>query len=270
MRFSAEEQDAIWKIVSAILHLGNIDFDDKKLDNTTPCKIINLKELELVANLLEISIESLSNAILTKTREIGTQIIHSVMPKSDCYSARDSFSKSLYENQFNWLVKRLNNAISSSKYQNVPFESIINDPQRVSIGLLDIFGFEVFKINSFEQLCINFANEKLQQLYVSYVFKAEINEFIEEGLKEFLGELTFQDNSPIIDLMDSSPLGILHLLDESSAISTTDSNLLNNIVKNHKSNAYFKVPKMGKESFIIIHSAKDVEYHTKGFRLIYF
>ena len=105
------------------------------------------------------------------------------MPKIDCLSTRDTFAKALYEKLFNWLVKRLNKSISSKNYEKMQFEDIIKDPGRLSIGLLDIFGFEVFKINSFEQICINFANEKLQQLYVAYVFKNEISVFIEEGLQ---------------------------------------------------------------------------------------
>ena len=90
-------------------------------------------------------------------------------------------TKSLYEKLFLWLVIRLNKAICAKEYLNIPLEKIIDDPSRTSINLLDIFGFEVFEKNFFEQFCINFANEKLHQLYISYVFKSEIDEFIKEG-----------------------------------------------------------------------------------------
>jgi len=165
------------------------------------------------------------------------------------------------------LIKRLNRSISTPEYRNIEIEQLINDKNRFSIGLLDIFGFEVFKKNSFEQLCINFANEKLQQLYISYVFKAEINEFIKEGLKEFLFELTFKDNQQIIDLLEGSPLGIFNLLDECSSIASTDENLLNNMIKQHKLNENFKTKKGTRECFVIVHSAKDVEYNVMGFRI---
>lgn len=168
---------------------------------------------------------------------------------------------------FNYLIKRLNWSISTPEYRNIDVEQLISDKSRFSIGLLDIFGFEVFKKNSFEQLCINFANEKLQQLYISYVFKAEINEFIKEGLKEFLCELTFKDNQHIIDLLEAAPLGLFNLLDESSAIASTDESLLNNMIKHHKMNENFKTPKGTRECFIIVHTAKDVEYNVTGFRI---
>lgn len=146
-------------------------------------------------------------------------------------------------------------------------EELIKDKSRFSIGLLDIFGFEVFKNNSFEQLCINFANEKLQQLYISYVFKAEINEFIKEGLKEYLFELTFKDNQNIIDLLEGPPLGIFNLLDEASSVASTDENLLNSMIKHHKNTENFKTPKGSRFNFIIIHTARDVEYNISGFRI---
>ena len=165
------------------------------------------------------------------------------------------------------MIKRLNWSISTPEYRNIDVEQLISDKSRFSIGLLDIFGFEVFKKNSFEQLCINFANEKLQQLYISYVFKAEINEFIKEGLKEFLCELTFKDNQHIIDLLEAAPLGLFNLLDESSAIASTDESLLNNMIKHHKMNENFKTPKGTRECFIIVHTAKDVEYNVTGFRI---
>lgn len=179
---------------------------------------------------------------------------------------RDSLSKNVYERLFNYLIKRLNFAISTPEYRNVNVEQIINDKGRLSIGLLDIFGFEVFKKNSFEQLCINFANEKLQQLYISYVFKAEINEFIKEGLKEYLFELTFKDNQHIIDLLENAPVGIFNLLDEASSVASSDESLLNNMLKHHKANENFRIAKGSRECFIIVHTAKDVEYNVVGFR----
>ena len=180
---------------------------------------------------------------------------------------RDSFSKSLYERLFIFLVQRLNYAISSPEYRNMRIDILLQDKSRFSIDLLDIFGFEVFKKNSFEQFCINFANEKLQQLYIAYVFKAEIEQFIAEGLKDHLNELKFKDNQPLIDLFESPPLGIFNLLDESSAVASTDEALLNLILKHHKTNENLRIPKGSKDLFVIIHTAKDVEYCINNFRM---
>ena len=104
------------------------------------------------------------------------------------------------------MIRRLNFAISTPEYQDQSLEKMMKDKSRFSIGLLDIFGFEVFGKNWFEQFCINFANEKLHQLYISYVFKAEMTQFINEGLKDFLVQLTFQDNQGLIDVFEMLPM----------------------------------------------------------------
>lgn len=140
------------------------------------------------------------------------------------------------------------------------------DTSMFTVGLLDIFGFECFKVNSFEQLCINYTNEKLQQLYIAYVFKSEENEFIKEGLKDYLCELNFVDNQSIIDLMDQYPLGVFNLLDESCSVAGDDDKLLNKIKLTHAKHTHFIAPKLSRDSFVIVHTAKEVEYNIKGFR----
>lgn len=135
----------------------------------------------------------------------------------------------------------MNFSISSPEFRNINIEILLQDKNRFSIDLLDIFGFEVFTKNSFEQFCINFANEKLQQLYIAYVFKSEIEQFILEGLKDHLCELQFKDNQGIIELLESKPIGIFNLLDESSSVASTDDSLLNNIKKQHKNNEFLRL-----------------------------
>lgn len=267
MKFPKEEIKAVWHLIAAILHLGNIDFNEKTLDNDNPCTILDQKELEKAAKLLGIDEKTLSHNLLHKTRIVGKQEINSKLNRNDCLALRDSFTKGIYERMFNWIVRRLNFAISTEEYRKKKFEEIMLDKERFSIGLLDIFGFEVFKVNSFEQFCINYANEKLQQLYISYVFKSEIDEFVREGLKEFLFELNFKDNQPIIDLLEKNPLGIYNLIDESSSVSSTDDNLLQTIFNKHKEDVNLKIPKIPRDTFIIIHTAKDVEYNIQGFRV---
>lgn len=266
MRFPNEEIHGIWSMVAAILHLGNIDFNEKTLDNDNPCTILDEKSLEKAAKLLGIDPKVFSYSFLHKTRVVGGQEINSKLNRTDCLALRDSFTKGVYERLFNWIVRRLNYAISTEEYRKKRFEEIMQDKNRLSIGLLDIFGFEVFKVNSFEQFCINFANEKLQQLYVAYVFKAEIDQFIQEGLKSFLFELKFKDNQPIIDLLEKNPIGIYNLIDESSSVSSTDESLLQTILNKHKENSYIKAPKLNRDCFTIVHTAKDVDYNIQGFR----
>jgi len=233
-----------------------------------PCTILQLKELQKACEILSIDDQKLMKTLCFKTKKIANQTINSPMSRNECSTTRDAFTKSLYENQFNWLVKRLNQAISCNK--NVNYEDVIRDKNRNSIGILDIFGFEVFKTNSLEQFCINFTNEKLQQLYISYVFKAEINEFVLEGLKDFICELNFKDNQSLIDLFELPPNGIFNALEESCSVSSNDDNLLNNIIKYQKANENLKIPKILKGNFIVVHSAKEVEYCIHGFRLLFY
>ncbi len=123
------------------------------------------------------------------------QIILSPLTMAECQSNRDSLAKGLYDALFTWLVSKLNLSI-------LPANSEFHFSHDLSIGLLDIFGFENFKINSFEQLCINYTNEHLQQLYISYVFKNEEKVFIDDGLEKFLGNLVYDDNQPVLDLYE--------------------------------------------------------------------
>lgn len=263
-------------MVAAILHLGNIDYDDKKLDDSNkktkkkcyfikfylfslanPCTLSTMESISQFEGLLSLDRAALTKCLLYKTREINKQIIESPLSAQDCQTIRDSINKDLYDRLFTWLVRKLNLTIS-------PLPGSISET--FCIGLLDIFGFECFKFNSFEQLCINYTNEKLQQLYISYVFKAEKDEFIKEGLEKYICELKYQDNQPIIDLLEQAPLGIFNLLDESCSVAGDDEKLLNKLRTNHKTNPFFQIPKLNKDGFIILHSAKDVEYLITGFR----
>ena len=126
----------------------------------------------------------------------------------------------------------------------------------------------MFKSNGFEQFCINFDNEKLQQFYVAYVFKGEEKEFINEGLKDFLIEIHYKDNQVLIDMLDSTKgPGIFQILDESCSVSGTDRNLYDRITKQYQKSEYpFASRKITSDSFIIRHSADEVEYNINGFR----
>lgn len=266
MKFSASEIHAIWAIVASVLHVGNVNIDDSTFDNDKPCCLKNEDGLKTAAKLLGIEYAMLEKSFLLRTREVGKQVIESPMSKADCEFARETLAKDLYEKLFIWLVKKLNFTIMPKEDLQSHVDLASLESSRFAIGLLDIFGFEVLKINSLEQFCINYTNEKLQQLYISYVFKAEEKEFINEGLEKFIVELNFKDNQPVIDLLDLYPLGIYHLLDESCAVSGTDDNLIQKIKNTHKSNPRFQFPKLSSTTFIIIHTAKNVEYTITGFR----
>ena len=268
MAFSELEQKTVWSYTAASLLLGNVSFDDSTLGDNTPCAIKNEEIVKNVAKLLGLDFNNFAKSLRFKLRTIGGSTIESTINKDECITYRDGLAKELFNRLFNWLVKRLNYNVMPAKFAKpgANISELMNSYYH--IGLLDIFGFEIFKINSLEQFCINFANERLQQLYISYVFKAEEKEFIKEGLKDYLHELNFKDNQVLLDMLDGvKPPGIFQLLDESSTVTTTDSNLATKIVTQFKKPEYpLTTAKMAKDTFIVKHSAKDVEYNVIGFR----
>lgn len=157
---------------------------------------VNKQYIEAVVKLLGVDYEAFQFCFQYKSRKLGVSVINSPLKYEEAIAVQNSFAKNLYEKMFSFIVVKLNEKIELEKI-NLDEN---NKAFRKSIGLLDIFGFEVLGLNSLEQFFINFANEKLQQLYVSYIFKEEQNEFLREGLKEFSQDIGFQDNKPVIDL----------------------------------------------------------------------
>ena len=234
----------------------------------TPCEVKNDIFLRNAAKILDADFEKLSKSLRFKTRVVGTQVFESTQKRDECLVFRDSLSKDLFNKLFNWLVKRLNYTVLPPEASSGKLDMNALLTKYYHIGLLDIFGFEIFNFNSIEQFCINFANEKLQQLYIAYVFKGEEKEFIIEGLKDFLGELTFKDNQVLIDMLDHNKLpGIFQMVDESCSVSATDQNLYDKILKQFKKPEFpLTTQKIAKDTFIVKHTAKEVEYNINGFR----
>ncbi|KAL4429083.1 hypothetical protein ABPG74_022169 [Tetrahymena malaccensis] len=259
MEIDSYQQTAIFKVLSAILYIGNIEFDSSTYTDNTPCSIKNKDILQTVSQLLEINQEDkILKSIIFKIRQVGSQVMETPVNIEECKINRDSLARALYDKMFTWIVQSLNMEI-------LPQNS--NPSECLSLGLLDIFGFENFKVNSFEQLCINFTNERLQQLYIMYVFKAEEEEFKKEGLKVHSLELSYQDNQIIIDTMDKPPNGIFDLLDESCSLgNSTDEKFYQKVVSTYSKNDFIKIPKIQNMKFSIVHTAKEVEYTAEGFR----
>ena len=274
--FNDYEIEGIFQILSGILLLGNLEFSNENLTDNTACHIKTREISEKISNLFEINSEELEKALVWKIREVNKQQILSPLSLKECEGLKDSLSKNLYEKLFLWLVKKLNltvfpediqkkNLLEVRKSIKILRKSVYSpDNLRNSIGLLDIFGFENFEINSFEQLCINFTNEKLQQLYISYIYKAEENELKSQGFDNF--PIEFHDNQGILDLIEKYPISILDLLDESTSLnSSSDENYLQSLQKSLNNNPNFKVFSQN-TSFQITHTAKPVLYQIKGFR----
>jgi myosin-5 len=167
--------------------------------------------------------------------------------------ARDALAKHMYSQLFNWIVAQINRCLKSPA-KTYSF-----------IGVLDIYGFETFETNSFEQFCINYANEKLQQQFCQHVFKLEQEEYVREQIKWSF--IDFYDNQPCIELIEGK-LGILDLLDEECKMPKgSDSTWCQKLYEKHLKNTqnHFSKPRMSQSSFIIHHFAEKVEYKTDGF-----
>uniref|UniRef100_A0A673ZT75 Myosin VB n=1 Tax=Salmo trutta TaxID=8032 RepID=A0A673ZT75_SALTR len=173
------------------------------------------------------------------------------MSRKQAANARDALAKHIYAHMFDWIVEYVNKSLHTSSKQHS------------FIGVLDIYGFETFEINSFEQFCINYANEKLQQQFNQHVFKLEQEEYMKEQIPWTL--IDFYDNQPCIDVIEAK-LGILDLLDEECKVPKgTDQNWCQKLYDRLSSSVHFQKPRMSNTSFIVIHFADKVEYQCDGF-----
>ncbi|KAL4487054.1 hypothetical protein ABPG72_001506 [Tetrahymena utriculariae] len=261
MKFEEDLQNSIFKILSAILHLGNIQFSKQSFsEGSSPCTVVNEDVLQIVSSLLDINLADLKKALLYKTIVAMNEVYHKPADAISCHHAKNTLSKALYDNLFNWLVNKLNQIIKPNQ-QNYNTASTSNNNM---IGLLDIFGFENFQENSFEQLCINYTNENLQQLYIQYVFKNEEQIFKEDGLENFLSNLSYQDNSIIIQTLNRS---YMLLNDCCKTQSKEDSRYLLSL-KNDFRNQQMQIiqfPRMDNGTFLINHTQNPVNYKIEGF-----
>ncbi|XP_037835725.1 unconventional myosin-IXAa isoform X2 [Kryptolebias marmoratus] len=247
----------IFSLLSAILHLGNIRYKRKTYRDDS-IDICNPEELPVVSELLEVKEEMLFEALTTrKTVTVGERLI--VPYKlSEAGTVRDSMAKSLYSALFDWIVFRINHALLNIK-------DLEETTKILSIGVLDIFGFEDYENNSFEQFCINFANERLQHYFNQHIFKLEQEEYRAEGIS--WRNIDYIDNTGCINLISKKPTALFHLLDEECNFpQATNQTLLDKFKRQHEGNSYIEFPAVMEPAFIIRHYAGKVKYGVKDFR----
>ncbi|XP_043838873.1 unconventional myosin-IXa [Dromiciops gliroides] len=255
--FLPKTRRQIFSLLSAILHLGNICYK-KKTYRDDSIDICNPEVLPIVSELLEVKEEMLFEALVTrKTVTVGEKLI---LPYklAEAVTVRNSMAKSLYSALFDWIVFRINHALLNTK-------DLEESTKTLSIGVLDIFGFEDYESNSFEQFCINFANERLQHYFNQHIFKLEQEEYRTEGISWH--NIDYIDNSGCINLISKKPTGLLHLLDEESNFpQATNQTLLDKFKRQHEGNSYIEFPAVMEPAFIIKHYAGKVKYGVKDFR----
>ncbi|XP_064013261.1 unconventional myosin-IXa isoform X2 [Pogoniulus pusillus] len=255
--FLPKTRRQIFSLLSAILHLGNIRYK-KKTYRDDSIDVCNPEVLPIVSELLQVKEEMLFEALVTrKTVTVGEKLI---LPYklAEAVTVRNSMAKSLYSALFDWIVFRINHALLNSK-------DMEESTKTLSIGVLDIFGFEDYENNSFEQFCINFANERLQHYFNQHIFKLEQEEYRAEGISWH--NIDYIDNSSCINLISKKPTGLLHLLDEESNFpQATNQTLLDKFKRQHEGNSYIDFPAVMEPAFIIRHYAGKVKYGVKDFR----
>ncbi|XP_045315452.1 unconventional myosin-Vb isoform X1 [Leopardus geoffroyi] len=243
-------QISIFKIIASILHLGNVEIQAERDGDS--CSISPQDEhLNSFCRLLGVEHSQMEHWLCHRKLVTTSETYVKTMSLQQVVNARNALAKHIYAQLFGWIVEHINKAL------HTPLK------QHSFIGVLDIYGFETFEVNSFEQFCINYANEKLQQQFNSHVFKLEQEEYMKEQIPWTL--IDFYDNQPCIDLIEAK-LGILDLLDEECKVPKgTDQNWAQKLYDRHSGSQHFQKPRMSNTAFIVVHFADKVEYLSDGF-----
>ncbi|XP_066468288.1 myosin-IIIb isoform X3 [Tiliqua scincoides] len=255
--FTDEEVHSVYRILAGILNTGNIEFAAiSSQHQTDKSEVPNAEALDNAAALLSIGSEELQEALTSHCVVTRGETIIRTNTVDKAADVRDAMSKALYGRLFSWIVNRINTLLQ-------PDKNICNAESGMNVGILDIFGFENFTRNSFEQLCINIANEQIQFYFNQHIFALEQMEYQNEGIDAPLVE--YEDNRPLLDTFLQKPMGLLSLLDEESRFpQATDLTLVDKFEDNLRCK-YFWRPKRVELCFGIQHYAGKVLYDAYGF-----
>lgn len=259
LEFTIEEEKDMFSILAGILNLGNVGFNEEE----GKAKIVKSDLVEIVSELFKCNKKELENALTHRTIETVRDVVTSPLNREMAIYARDALAKAVYDRLFSWLVNRLNSSLQP------------NEERRNNVmGILDIYGFEIFEKNSFEQLCINFCNEKLQQLFIDLTLKSEQEEYEKEGIQ--WENIEYFDNKIICDLIEKKHQSVIAFMDEECLRpgEPNDKTLLAKLNKELDYHKHYishikadrKVQKtMGRDEFRLIHYAGVVTYNIKNF-----
>jgi len=241
--------ESIWKVLQAILHLGNIEFTGSGEDDAA---IVAKEPINEAGKLLSCDPELLIKALCTLNIKAGLDWIAKPQTVNTATSAIHALSRALYSKLFDKIVEATNESL------------MFGGETRYFIGAVDIFGFESFARNSLEQLCINFANEKLQRMFIAAVFESVLAEYKKEGID--VGAMTYEDNSAVVSLIEDTPSGLLTLLSEECFFPNgSDAGWLGKIKEAHKKHECFADDRRDKDSFTVTHYPGKVTYDSRGF-----
>jgi len=263
--FYRDEITLVLQLVASILKLGNVEFTHRaNRDGTDGCDIASKQEIEGVCQLLGCSEDNLKSALTQRTVEVKREKMKTDFTVAGAVYARDALCKAIYSRLFTWLVQRINDSIK-----------VKSEGQRTKVmGVLDIYGFEVFQDNSFEQFIINYCNEKLQQIFIELTLKEEQEEYIKEGIEWI--HVDYFNNAVICDLIEKNNVGILALLDEQCLLpgNVTDKTFLEKLNVTCKDHPHYESRRLKKnqsdrtlphDTFRLKHYAGSVTYKVEGF-----
>ncbi|XP_053611265.1 unconventional myosin-IXa-like isoform X4 [Plodia interpunctella] len=258
--FTMDKRRRLFAVLSAVLLLGNVEFQPRKsYHHDEAVGVRNPEVVSLISSLLHVKQETLLAALTSKrARASGeTLVINYRLPEA--IATRDAMAKCLYGALFDWIVMQVNHALLSKK-------DTLREHQGHSIGVLDIFGFEDFgPSNSFEQLCINYANEHLQYYFNQHVFKYEQEEYRREGIR--WTDIGFSDNTQCLQLIEGKPSGLLCLLDDQCNFPwATNETLLQKFNSVHEDNQFYEKPQRREPAFVVKHYAGRVKYQVTAMR----
>ena len=264
--FTTDEQHALFQCLAGILHLGNVTFEADNQDNAA-LSAAAMAVTEDVSVLLGIALGDLNKNLVTTEVKTRNEKFDKPLSVQDAGYVRDALSKAIYSKLFDWLVLRVDDALRTDV------------TPRSFIGVLDIYGFEFFELNSFEQLCINFANEKLQMHFNKCVFNEEKEMYAREAIT--VPEVAYKDNQDVIDLIEAKGTGIMSLLDEVGRMPrATNKMFCESVVDKHERDKCLGRPSASRrksgsgpaprsfrpdEAFVVKHFAADVTYCVDGF-----
>lgn len=264
--FMEDEVQSVLELVAAVLKLGNIEFKpESRCNGTDESRIKDKNDLKEMCELLGIEQSVLERAFSYRTVEAKLEKVSTTLNVAQAYYARDALAKNLYSRLFSWLVTRINESIKAQA-----------KTRHKVMGVLDIYGFEIFEDNSFEQFIINYCNEKLQQIFIELTLREEQEEYIREGIE--WTNIEYFNNAVICDLIENNQNGILAMLDEEclrpgTVTDETFLDKLNTICAEHqhfesrlsKNSKFLNDHSLPHSCFRIQHYAGKVLYRTEGF-----